>query len=228
VVVTLGRHGGFVSHGDDARGDARSHYRFAAETVKAIDTTGAGDAFSGGLAAVDAALALGREAGARCVLNPAPVHPSITRATLDAAGILTPNETEFALLCERFAPPAPAAEHVAALDDASLHALCRRLSSGTVVVTLGRHGGFVSHGDDARGDAQSHYRFVAEAVKAIDTTGAGDAFSGGLAAALCLFPEQAFEHAVRHANRVAALSTEIIGTAPAMPTKVQVEARFGA
>jgi ribokinase len=180
------------------------------------------------LAAVDAALALGREAGARCVLNPAPVHPRITRATLDAAGILTPNETEFALLCERFAPPAPAAEHVAALDDASLHALCRRLSSGTVVVTLGRHGGFVSHGDDARGDARSHYRFAAETVKAIDTTGAGDAFSGGLAAALCLLPEAAFEHAVRHANRVAALSTETIGTAPAMPTRAQVDARFEA
>jgi ribokinase len=97
-----------------------------------------------------------------------------------------------------------------------------------VVVTLGRHGGFVSHGDDARGDARSHYRFAAETVKAIDTTGAGDAFSGGLAAALCLLPEAAFAHVVRHANRVAALSTETIGTAPAMPTRAQVDARFEA
>jgi ribokinase len=101
-----------------------------------------------------------------------------------------------------------------------------------VVVTLGRHGGFVSHGDDARGDTVSHYRFAVETVKAIDTTGAGDAFSGGLAAALCLLgenaPEAAFEHAVRHANRVAALSTETIGTAPAMPTRAQVDARFEA
>jgi ribokinase len=180
-----------------------------------------------GLDAIDAALALGREAGARCVLNPAPVHPQLTRATLDAAGILTPNETEFDLLCQRFAAPAPGADHVAALDDASLHALCRRLSSATVVITLGRHGGFVSHGDDFRGDAAAHYRYPAESVKAIDTTGAGDAFSGGLAAALCLFADAPFEVAVKYANRVAALSTETIGTAPAMPTRAQVEARFG-
>jgi ribokinase len=180
-----------------------------------------------GLAAIDAALALGREVGARCVLNPAPVHPELTRATLDAAGILTPNETEFDLLCARFADGAPGAEHVAALDDASLHALCRRLSNGTVVITLGRHGGFVSHGDDRRGDAAASYRYAAEAVQAIDTTGAGDAFSGGLAAGLCLFRAEPFARAVRHGNRVAALSTEIIGTAPAMPTRAQVAARFG-
>lgn len=179
------------------------------------------------LPAIDAALALGREAGARCVLNPAPVHPQLTRATIDAAGILTPNETEFDLLCARFAAPAPGAQHVATLDDDSLHALCRRLSSGTVVVTLGRHGGFVSHGADLRGDAAAHYRYAPEPVRAIDTTGAGDAFSGGLAAGLCLFADAPFEVAVRYANRVAALSTEAIGTAPAMPTRAQVVARFG-
>jgi ribokinase len=179
-----------------------------------------------GLAAIDAALALGREAGARCVLNPAPVHPQLTRATIDAAGILTPNETEFDLLCQRFAGPAPGAEHVAALDNASLHALCRKLSGGTVVITLGRHGGFVSHGEDRRGDDAACYRYAAENAKAIDTTGAGDAFSGGLAAAMCLFDEAPFRVAVAHANRVAALSTETIGTAPAMPTRAKVEARF--
>jgi ribokinase len=64
-------------------------------------------------------------------------------------------------------------------------------------------------------------------VQAIDTTGAGDAFSGGLAAALCLFAEAPFARAVHYANRVAALSTETIGTAPAMPARARVEARFG-
>jgi ribokinase len=184
------------------------------------------------LAAIDAALALGRAAGARCVLNPAPVHPQLTRATIDAAGILTPNETEFDLLCERFTGNAPGSAHVATLADASLHALCRRLSAGTVVITLGRHGGFVSHGDDRRGDALECYRFAAESVQAMDTTGAGDAFSGGLAAGLCLFSnsnaaDAAFARAVRHGNQVAALSTEVLGTAPAMPTIAQVAARFG-
>jgi ribokinase len=181
-----------------------------------------------GLDAVAAALSLGRTAGALCVLNPAPVHPQIPRALLDAADLVTPNETEFDLLCARFADTAPGAANVARLDDAALHALCRQLSAGTVVITLGGHGAFVSHGDDLRGDAATHYRLAAETVQAIDTTGAGDAFSGGLAAALDLFAGAPFARAVRHANRVAALSTEVLGTAPAMPTRMQVDARFGA
>ena len=77
-----------------------------------------------------------------------------------------------------------------------------------------------------RGDAQSFYRIAPEAVNAIDTTGAGDAFSGALVAALGLFPEHAFSHAIQYAGRVAALSTETIGTAPAMPSRAQVSARF--
>ena len=44
------------------------------------------------------------------------------------------------------------------LDDETLHALCRRLGTGTVVVTLGRHGCFVSHGASPRGDASTCYR----------------------------------------------------------------------
>ena len=181
-----------------------------------------------GLEAIAAALALGREAGALCVLNPAPVHPGLDRALLDAATVLTPNETEFDLLCGRLLGESPGAATVAVLPDEALHALCRRLSTGTVVITLGRHGAFVSHGNEQRGDAVAYYRIAPEAVRAIDTTGAGDAFSGGLAAALVQFTGQPFQLAARHANRVAALSTEILGTAPAMPSMAQVDARFGA
>jgi ribokinase len=65
-------------------------------------------------------------------------------------------------------------------------------------------------------------------VRAIDSTGAGDAFSGALAAALAFAePDAAFREAVVHANRVAAMSTEQPGTAPAMPSRTQVAARFG-
>ncbi|HEV2608566.1 MAG TPA: PfkB family carbohydrate kinase, partial [Xanthomonadaceae bacterium] len=64
-------------------------------------------------------------------------------------------------------------------------------------------------------------------VRAIDSTGAGDAFSGALAAALLLFDGEPFARAVRHANRAAALATETIGTAPAMPTFGRIASRFG-
>lgn len=178
------------------------------------------------LDAVRDAFRLGMKYGATCVLNPAPVHPDLNREILDYADIITPNETEFALLCQRFADLALTADQVAQTDDAQLHRYCRAISSNTLLITLGRFGCFVSHGKNMRGDNESFYRIGAERVDAIDTTGAGDAFSGGLVAALSLFPEQAFSDAVRYASRVAALSTETMGTAPAMPTRAMVSARF--
>ncbi len=178
------------------------------------------------LDAINFAFELAKKSSALCILNPAPVHPELSRELLDSADILTPNETEFALLCQRFANIAFTADQVARADDAMLHRFCRALSSNTIVITLGRFGCFVSHGKNMRGDTQSFYRIAPESVNAIDTTGAGDAFSGGLVAALSLFPEHAFSHAIQYAGRVAALSTETIGTAPAMPSRAQVSARF--
>ncbi|QCW25252.1 ribokinase [Lysobacter enzymogenes] len=118
---------------------------------------------------------------------------------------------------------------LAGLDDAALHAHCRRLlAHGSVVITLGKSGCFVSHANGAlRGDAQAFYRVAAAAVKAIDTTGAGDAFNGALAAALARDPDAAFGEHVRYAVRFAGLSTERAGAAAAMPSDAELRARFG-
>ena len=143
------------------------------------------------------------------------------------ADILTPNETEFAfLLRERYGQAvAPTYWELA---DAQLHALCRATGIPTVVITLGDKGCFVSHAEAAtRGDAEPYYRLPAEPARCVDTTGAGDAYSGGLAAGLVHFAGQPFRRAATHANRVAALSVEQPGTAPAMPTREAVRARFG-
>lgn len=178
------------------------------------------------LDAIAFAFALGKKNGAMCVLNPAPVHPGLDHDLLMAVDVLTPNETEFSLLCRQFLDHGLPGDEVANTDDEVLHRLCRQLGTFTVVITLGRFGCFVSHGDNHRGDDGAHYRVAPENVKAIDTTGAGDAFSGALVAALSLFPERRFADAVQYAGQVAALSTETIGTAPAMPNRAQVSARF--
>ncbi len=178
------------------------------------------------LDAVAFAFALGKKNAALCVLNPAPVHPELNHDLLTTADVLTPNETEFALLCQRFTAAGLSADEVAHTGDADLHQLCRMLGTFTVVITLGRFGCFVSHGKNQRGDEHPFYRVAPENVKAIDTTGAGDAFSGALVAALCLHPEARFADAIQYAGRVAAMSTETIGTAPAMPSHAQVSARF--
>ncbi len=179
------------------------------------------------LASVAAALARAREIGALAFLNPAPMHPEITPELLALADLITPNETEFALLLARLGVPDDVSRPWD-IDDLDLHALCRTTGVPTVVITLGEHGCFVSHGREHRGDDRPYYRLPPESVRAIDTTGAGDAFSGALAAALAFAePDSAFRNAVIHANRVAAMSTESVGTATAMPTLAQVRARFG-
>jgi ribokinase len=162
------------------------------------------------------------------ILNPAPVHADLTLAMLQSATIITPNETEFSLLLERFTKKDVDPATLAERDDADLHALARKLGVDTVVVTLGSRGCFVSHGADRHGDAAESYRLPPEKVNAIDTTGAGDAFSGCLTAGLVRFTGQPFRDSVIHANRAAAMSTEIVGTAPAMPTYNEVIKRFSA
>jgi ribokinase len=178
--------------------------------------------------AIAAAIAIADALAIPVVLNPAPVRSDLDHAMLHGVALLTPNETEFALLLERVAGPALDPARVADLSDDALHAYSRKLGVPTVVVTLGEHGCFVSHAASspfAIGDAD-RYRVPAEAVNAVDSTGAGDAFNGALAAALVQFADRPFRDAVDHANRSAALSTETIGTAPAMPTAAQVAGRF--
>jgi ribokinase len=180
------------------------------------------------LDAIAAAFETAARHGLTRVFNPAPVHRDLDRALLQRADIITPNETEFSLLLARFAATTIDPETLAQRDDADLHTLARKLGVATVVITLGAQGCFVSHGDDPRGDSAAHYRLPPERVKAIDTTGAGDAFSGSLVAAMSLFHDAPFRRRVEHANRVAAMSTETVGTAPAMPRFDAVVARFGA
>jgi ribokinase len=176
-------------------------------------------------------LAEGRRRGLLTVLNPAPMHAGLRREHLADVDVLTPNETEFAALLAQLRGIEIAADRLAHFDDAQLALFCAELGVPTVVLTLGAAGCFVAHGPQAlaaRGDASAYYRLPAESVCAIDTTGAGDAFSGALCAALAGWPTRPFATAVRHANRVAALSTEAIGTAPAMPSLARVHERFGA
>ena len=167
---------------------------------------------------IESALALAREAGVLTVLNAAPANAPSSIGLLKLADVLTPNETEFAALLSRHVGERVSADDVAAFDGGTLHALCRKLSAGTVVVTLGSVGCFVSHADEQlRGDSQPYYRVAAETAQTIDTTGAGDAFNGALAASLAQLPAEPFAQHVRFATRFAARSTESEGAAASMP-----------
>jgi len=58
-------------------------------------------------------------------------------------------------------------------------------------------------------------------VKVVDTTGAGDAFNGGLTTALS--KGKNLRQAIYFATAVASLSVTKVGTAPAMPTNDEVQ-----
>lgn len=170
-------------------------------------------------ATVAKALAQARAGGALAILNPAPANADAGAALLDACDIITPNETEFSGLLARQTGTHVAAGEIAGAAEASLHALCRGLlPQGSVVITLGAMGCFVSHPDHTRrGDDAAYYRVPATPAHVVDTTGAGDAFNGALAAALARHPGKAFAAHVRFATAYAAAATERAGAAMAMP-----------
>lgn len=176
---------------------------------------------------------LARRAGVTTVLNPAPMRADFDPRILRLTDVLLPNESEFIALASQLGlwsaatrrrfesglvrPHSKAPRATDPLPRKTFHALCRKLGVPTVIVTLGARGCFVSQCD--------RYTLLrAHRVKAVDTTGAGDAFAGGFAAGLVKFDGDQLA-AARFANAVAALSVTKFGTAPSMPTTREI-ARF--
>ena len=188
------------------------------------------------LDAVLAALRLGRANGARTILNPAPVPSALDAAALADVDVLTPNETEATELLHRLAGVRVDPNALRTLPDAELAALCARLPVRAVVLTLGEAGAFLAPGARTgtarsdRGAASRDFagitRFPAAAVRAIDTTGAGDAFNGALAAIWAERPDVALAELLPFAIAYAGLSTERRGAALAMPRRADLASRF--
>lgn len=83
-----------------------------------------------------------------------------------------------------------------------------------VIITLGKEGVFVD--SDGKSEIIPSYK-----VKAVDTTGAGDAFNGGLLAALSEGKD--IFSAAKFANATAGLAVTKMGTSVAMPTRVEID-----
>lgn len=154
--------------------------------------------------AVAAALRAGRRAGATTILNPAPAD-GLDAAILEQVTVLTPNETELTVLA---GPGAPAA--------AATRLLAGRPGLGAVVVTLGAAGAVVVE----RG--QAPLTIPAAAVRPVDTTGAGDALNGSLAAGVAA--GLGLAEAARRAVAASGLSTTRAGARGGMPTAAELDA----
>ncbi len=133
------------------------------------------------------------------VLTPAPPRP-LPPELLRRVDVLVPNEHELVQL---------AGADAGARSPAELAALARALGVPTVVVTLGARGALVVPAD---GPASLQ---APPPVRAVDTTGAGDCFTGALGTALARGAGTA--EAVREAVAAAALSTTGPGARGALP-----------
>ena len=154
---------------------------------------------------VHAALQIARSAGVRTILNPAPAQ-ALSDALLSLVSVLTPNQTEAALLLDTDFDPSAAAIHL------------RQRGAENVVVTLGAAGARVV----TASENTSVPAFAPEEV--VDTTAAGDCFTGALAVALG--EGQPLEQAVKFANAAASLSVETEGAQPSLPNRLAVNKRL--
>jgi ribokinase len=168
--------------------------------------------------------------GMLTILNPAPAAP-LPDELLELCDVLVPNHHELPLLRSAASvPPAqrsdrvpdrttePASPHAAAsraITDADLVAELIARGVGSVVVTHGAGGVSVVAAD---GTARHQPAF---AVTPIDTTGAGDAFCGSLAAMLAA--GRGLPAAVRFAAAAGALATTQRGAVPSLPRRAAIE-----
>ncbi len=143
--------------------------------------------------------------GIRCIVNPAPAQP-VDFKELGAADYFIPNESEAEVITGM---------PVHSIDDARKCAeFLLRQGMKRVVITLGERGALVAGSDRME-------LIPAFKVRAIDTTGAGDAFIGSFAVFLSEgLPE---EEALPRANLYAALSTTKVGTQKSFCNRAEFE-----
>ena len=140
-----------------------------------------------------------KENGCTTILNPAPAS-KITKEFYKNIDFFTPNETEAEFYTGIKITNEKEAKQAA---DKLLN-----LGIKKVIITLGEKGLFYS-------DGKEEIYLKANSVKAIDTTGAGDAFNGGLAYGLS--KEKPIKECLKLANKVAGISTTKLGAGDAMP-----------
>lgn len=162
------------------------------------------------LAAVTAALRIGREVGTRTLLNPAPAQ-ALSDELWPLIDIITPNQTEAPVLLGLDA------DH--GMSDHDLIAELRLRTGGSAILTRGGRGALVA-------DAESTFEVPAVRVgTVVDTTGAGDSFTAALAVAIA--EGRSLGDAVLFAAAAGAHAVTIAGVVPSLPTREQLNTEIG-
>ena len=153
-------------------------------------------------------LGIAKDAGVTTVLNPAPAPGPIDPEIFPLCDFVTPNESEAEGLTGIKVETVDEAKKAG---DALLE-----LGAGCVMLTLGERGALVHDG------TLSEMVPCFNAGPVAETTGAGDAFNGALAAALAEGKE--LLDSARFACACAGISVTRVGTAPSMPSREEIDA----
>ena len=139
------------------------------------------------------------------ILNPAPAC-EIPDALLSLVDIITPNESETEILTGM----------PTETDNQAIEAAHLLLSKGieTVILTLGSRGSFLL-------TKKIEKLIPAFSVEVVDTTAAGDAFCGALAASLAHGIN--IEKSVKIANAAGALAVTKLGAEPSLPSREEIQ-----
>ena len=189
----------------------------AADTISPADVEAAAETIRGAAvfvtqleqpaAAAQRGLEIARAAGVVTVLNPAPAAP-VADSIYALCDYVTPNEHEAKVMT---------GVAVGGVEDARKAGdVFLAKGAGAAIITLGAAGALLH----TRSESTLVPAFKAGPV--VETTGAGDAFNGGFAAALARGVSPA--EAVRFGCAVAGISVTRKGTAPSMPSLAEVEA----
>ena len=168
------------------------------------------DCFDGGdwlllqneVAGLSDLIALAKERGMRVILNPSPITDGLLNADLSAVDCLILNETEGLALTGEQSP------------EAVLTALAKRYPRAEVILTLGADGAWW------QAEGERLYRPACK-VDAVDTTAAGDTFTGYFLASRAAGDPPAI--ALERATRAAAIAVTRPGAAASVPYRNELE-----
>lgn len=154
---------------------------------------------------VERAVEIAKYNGVKVLLNPAPAC-RLSDKLLSQIDIITPNESE--------------CEHITGIPIRSLDDTAKAIkylmnkSIKQIIVTLGSKGVIYNHGDEII------HRTV-PSVKVVDTTAAGDSFSGALAVALS--NGKSIDNAIDFANIVGTITVTRRGAQASLPSLSEVK-----
>lgn len=154
--------------------------------------------------AVFTAKKLAKKYGKPFILNPAP-YVNVPKELFNGVDYVTPNESE----AEQFT-----GVKVDTIEDCKKAAKkFFELGVKNVIITLGVRGAYYTNGE-------KEILVPAIKVKAVETTGAGDAFNGGLSTAIAEGMD--IETALKFATCTSAISVTRLGSSPSMPYRHEI------